>query len=735
MMQGGMMNNFSVLCAGFVASLLLGACSSNHPAASDGFIPTSKNTPKSALQTRAFNSCSELRDYYSEALAQEILTQYRYGHCFGCEPGMPVPVAEFATEDAASAAPDSGGQREISQTNTQEAGVDEADIIETNPNGTEIYVLRRQTRELLVIDTADPSDLRIISRTVLPGNRQPRGMFFDPQQQGLAIILDRGYYYLYATGGGAPAMAVEDAAFAPPPFEQGTEILFYDVSDAARPSLIEQYISDAQYVDARRIGSRIHLVGQFGFPYPQSLYENDAFQQLAWREYPQAWAERDQTRIENLATQIRQHIHSAVAQLSEDALLPKESTRAAGSTALACTRIYHPQVLTRLGLMLISSIDSDGSDLSSIGSINNAWQVYASQGSLYLLQGSGGWWFDRAQRQQSAIYRFDLASGSAIPAGLGQVDGWIPDRFALSEWQDHLRVVSSEGRFDETRGGFIRHHHLNVLATSDMNRTGAVEDFVDVNEKPNETIRSSRFVGDAGYVVTFEQIDPLFTFDLSDPSAPQKMAELDIPGFSTYMHPLGDSHLLTIGRAAGPDGTGVGRSYQLQLFDVSDLAQPARIAVHEPALGDNAYAYSLAEYEPLAFTYLDAAALLSIPVQISSPSQDEAFSGFAAYRIDVDAGELAIREYARVDHKDPPDQNSNGERCPQRQDLPPEGCERFAPVVYNEPLRSVIIYETGGTSLLQTGKTTLLTLSSAKLSALDASADTASTLDSLRLDE
>ena len=84
-------------------------------------------------------------------------------------------------------------------------------------------------------------------------------------------------------------MAVEDAALAPPQFAQGTEVEFFDVGDPAAPRQIETYVTDGYYIDARRVGSRLHLVTQFGFPYPDSLYQNQDFQRVAWQEYPQAY--------------------------------------------------------------------------------------------------------------------------------------------------------------------------------------------------------------------------------------------------------------------------------------------------------------------------------------------------------------------------------------------------------------------------------------------------------------
>jgi uncharacterized secreted protein with C-terminal beta-propeller domain len=112
-----------------------------------------------------------------------------------------------------------------------------------------------------------------------------------------------------------------------------------------------------------------------------------------------------------------------------------------------------------------------------------------------------------------------------------------------------------------------------------------------------ERIFSARFLGDIGYIVTFRQVDPLFAIDLSDPENPKVLGELKIPGFSDYMHPLGDDHLLTIGRDID-ENTQVDRGTALQIFDVSDPANP--IASHKTVLGEG---YSEANHNHKAFNF------------------------------------------------------------------------------------------------------------------------------------
>lgn len=722
---------------------------------------TSKSTPKGVLQQDNYASCTAFKQDYAEALAEEFFSGYSYDHnCFSCDPATLVSV-DFAEGDnnvtaAPGDMPQAAPEREVTQTNTQEVGVDEADLVETNPNDTEVYVLRRDAHELLVIDTADRNNLVVLSRTALDPDLQPQGMFFDVDNQRLAVILTPGYPVYYpqgapavsdaAQGGATTSGAPQSKLIAPPGyFEQGTTVQFYDVSNPSQPQLSNRFDSDGQYVNARRIEDRVHLITQYGFPYPEALNQDEEYKKLAFQDYQRAYQNKDEDEIQRLQPLIRKEINQAVQAMPIDELLPQLGTTSSGQNTLACDQIRRSNVSTRMGLLMINSIDTDGSGLNTLGSINNSWQIYASKQSLYLLQTSGGWWFDRQQKQQTAIYRFDISSGSALPGAVGVIDGWINNSYQLGEHQGFLRIASNEGRFnpEQPNARFTQASHLTVLDTASMDTVGQVRDFVPKSVDPTrqETIRSARFLGDRGYVVTFLQVDPLFTFDLSNPANPQVTGHVEIPGFSSYIYPLDQDHLLTIGRAAGPDDRGTGPAWQLRVFDVSDPTAPQSIAEHQPALPDNAYAYSMAESNPLAFTYLDTSSLnpldersglLSIPAQISAPNASDALSGFVAYRIAVADDSASIEEYARIDHKD---SSSGGDQCPPRpdDDLPAQGCGGFAPVVYNEPLRSVIFTEASLVPGMDT--TTLLTLSSAKLKATDASGTQAQQLDTLELDE
>ncbi|MGH8629283.1 MAG: beta-propeller domain-containing protein, partial [Burkholderiales bacterium] len=208
----------------------------------------------------------------------------------------------------------------------------------------------------------------------------------------------------------------------------------------------------------------------------------------------------------------------------------------------------------------------------------------------------------------------------------------------------------------------------------------------------NESIHAARFIGDRGFVITFRFVDPLFTFDLSDPQAPRQVGELEVPGVSTYLHPYGADQLIGVGRRAEQQAW---RSdLQLQLFDVSTLATPQvldTVVIGEP----DQWSWSIAAVNPHAFTLFGD--VLSLPVGISSGNYYDALSGFLVYRMDPAGGFTPI---GRVDHKQEDDGSGSG--CPPVNDGSTAPCSTFAPVRFNAPLRSVVLEEVSGRTVLYT---------------------------------
>ncbi|MCL2466123.1 MAG: beta-propeller domain-containing protein [Micrococcales bacterium] len=206
--------------------------------------------------------------------------------------------------------------------------------------------------------------------------------------------------------------------------------------------------------------------------------------------------------------------------------------------------------------------------------LGGADTVYMSAQNLYM----GGTSTSRSGGSTTLV-RLALADGQMSVAAYGEVPGKLLNQFALDEHGDDLRVVTTARDHRGTTS------NLYVLS-ADLRLVGSVSDMA-----PGEQVKSVRFAGDVGYVVTFRQTDPLFAINLSDPAHPQVMSELKIPGFSAYLHPWDDGHLVGLGMA----GTNAGLSggFKLSLFDVSnpyDVTQTHELAVpgdHCPAMDDH----------------------------------------------------------------------------------------------------------------------------------------------------
>ncbi|MGW4421608.1 beta-propeller domain-containing protein [Streptosporangium sp. NPDC004631] len=188
--------------------------------------------------------------------------------------------------------------------------------------------------------------------------------------------------------------------------------------------------------------------------------------------------------------------------------------------------------------------------------------------------------------EETEVYRFDL-TGTGAPryVASGKVPGRLLNQYSLSDYEGHLRIAttSTTGRHSSSA--------VYVLKTDTLNKVGEIGGL-----GAGERIYSVRFIGPVGYVVTFRQVDPLYTIDLSDPAAPKKTGELKITGYSAYLHPAGEGRLIGIGQEASEKGRTLGT--QVSLFDVSNPAQPRRLSqMFQKNSG------SEAEWAPHAFLY------------------------------------------------------------------------------------------------------------------------------------
>ncbi|MCP4716367.1 MAG: hypothetical protein GY868_14705, partial [Deltaproteobacteria bacterium] len=255
--------------------------------------------------------------------------------------------------------------------------------------------------------------------------------------------------------------------------------------------------------------------------------------------------------------------------------------------------------------------------------VSNWSTVYASTDTMVIAEPAQDWWWywgDGDFDEATNIHRFALAdNGTARYSGSGRVDGTVSNQFSLSEHEDIIRVAATTGQWNRwwlDEPTEPENHIYTLAGSDDLEVIGHVGGIA-----VGEQIWSARFIGERGYLVTFEQTDPLWTVDLSNPAGPAIMGELEVPGVSTYIHPIGDDHLLTIGY--GGDADGLDWSIQVSLFDVSDFSNPRltdNLTLVDTKNDDitSTWGWSEALNEHKAFQYWDARKLLAVPVSYSS---------------------------------------------------------------------------------------------------------------------
>ncbi|XYH97775.1 beta-propeller domain-containing protein [Sorangium sp. So ce1128] len=625
----------------------------------------------------------------------------------------PTPPQAGGAEDAAG---DGSDAPTHSDTNTQVAGVDEADIVKTD--GNNLYILHDQSFYTLAAWPA--SSLSVGSSLAIEG--QPHEMFVAddkvvvyssvdgaPIYERAGVTPRPGYYDYYfvdgiAVGGGvatpgnagAPASGpdADDAPEAPagdepeipsdgggsppspgdaeppdgtdtptdpvppdggsspgtPPIDGAppsgiyaplTKITVLSLAGGA-PSVVKELYFEGGYASGRRTGANVRTVLTGGAHGPALNYWPASL-----TEYPEtaeAWtAAFEQLRAENTAI-----IEAAALSTWLPYRFEKEGETVTELGA-SCQDFYVPEAgTTSYGLTQIESIDladldAEPESTSIIGATDT---VYSSHDALYVAARA---WQEPvspgapgevlASSDVTHLHKFDLTADPSQPTYVasGSVPGHILNQFSLDEHNGKLRVattamVPSEPRWTTSNSVFVLEAQGAELA-----RVGAITDLA-----PGEQIRSARFFGDRGYVVTFLQVDPLFVLDLSDPESPSVAGELKIPGFSEYMHPLDDGHLLAIGRDGDEDGTVTGLA--LQIFDVTDASAPALL--HKETL-DGDYGYSEAEYNHKAFTYYGERGVLAFPLVSFDGETGAVASTLELFNVDIADG---FSRLGAVDH-------------------------------------------------------------------------------------
>ena len=576
------------------------------------------------LELALATSCEDARESFRDAAKANMrlrieserywYQQWQDGDFW--QDGVPISEGISAPAESGAASADASvggsGSRNYSDTNIQVRGVDEADIVKTD--GTMIYSLKGE--DLVLISAWPAENIQETARLSLPG--QPYALYLVRDR---VIALSRAHSAVDDPREFHPGLDI-DMMFELPAYSwrEVTVVSVIDVRNPASPTIVEQQAFDGASVDTRRVGDRVTLV--------QSTWLDNLENALNY--WPNVHYDADSVDIELAFDALIRQNDAIIDSFDIDAWLPSRYDFVDGQVQsetsellTECTQVYTPSVYAGSGLLTVVSFDLEQPSQAIGTSITGDWgTVYATLDALYIAtnntQLASQLSLDEVGFKDSTqIHKFSFSEEpgeAAIWQASGVVDGHTLNQFSFDERDGQLRVATTVGEvWSETASESF----VSILEARDQ----ALITIGKVGELGfGERIYSVRFVGETGYVVTFRETDPLYVIDLRDPTAPKVTGELKIPGFSTYMHPIGGQQLLAIGR----DGTMSGETLglQLQIFDVSDPSAP-RVA-HKTSIGTDWGTWSSAQDDHHAFVYYAQAKMLAIPVE--SWSYDE-FTG------------------------------------------------------------------------------------------------------------
>ncbi len=572
------------------------------------------------VEMESFSSCRDL-----ESSIKRRATRQAEMRAFSAVTGGLFNPSGFGNE----------GSRNFSDTNTQESGVDEADLLKVD--GRFAYAVHHG--KLVIVEAHGSGS----------------GASFAIASAGLMAELDieGAPFELYIHGDRALVLARTDrqevkalfGAEAPDRPEESPvfKAVLVDITDRAQPRIMRELLLEGDFVSSRRIEDKAYLV-----------VKTDLKGNLDQDSNPseESWLERRRAEIKGAGIDAWMPSYYDVRHRADGRPLKKVQR-------CSCSDTFASPEGAGDGTLTVYAVDLDQgeSDLANTTILGDGAHVYASERNVFVAMASyaedkpgfalddedifeeedGGQ--EGGTRQVTHLHRFDIRPDGTVGYNAsGRVDGWILNAFSMSEHLGVLRVATQVGE----RGSAEAESNVFTLKLSSKNKElmavgGDQPRFLKTIGElrgiaPGEDMYAARFVGARGFLVTFQEVDPLWNIDLSDPERPTIKGDLEVPGFSTYLHPIENNRLLAVGR------TGTGGALKLSLFDVGK-ADPS--VIHEKEVG-NGNSRSEAAEDHRAFRYIPERRMMAIPMV------HDAANGLQLYSVDNRSG---IRFAGRITHE------------------------------------------------------------------------------------
>ena len=499
-----------------------------------------------------------------------------------------------------------GDSKDYSTTNIQVENVDEADITKTD--GDYIYSISED--RVIITDVKDSSSIKIASKISLSKAAIPEDMILYNDKL-VVIAVDyynsSSYYNRF----------------------NNTIVSIFDITDRTQPKKVKEYTLYEPYYTSRCIDGKLYVIssGQL------RLEDNEV---VAY--YKEDGKEKD---------------------IGFDNIKYLDDIKTKQQTLISMVDLNNAQDVN-VNSYLIDISNAYVSE-NAIYLLNQKYKGYnygvPPISSLFTLKGAIGPFVYEDNEEQSnnryetEIYKFEiLEDGSIKYSCKNEVEGKTINQYSVDEYNNNLRVA-----LYDYEGSRV------VIFDENLKQIGKTEYLA-----KGENMYSSRFMGNKAYLVTYKTIDPLFVIDLSDPTNPKALGELKIPGYSTYLHPYDENHIIGIGmetkETVRRDSMGKVISttasvigMKMALFDVSDVNNPVQIS--STVIGD-ARTTSAILTNPKALLFSKEKELIAIPVnnyaedfEVSSSENYQAVinnytnynkarvsEGYFVYKINVEEG-------------------------------------------------------------------------------------------------
>jgi uncharacterized secreted protein with C-terminal beta-propeller domain len=511
---------------------------------------------------------------------------------------------------------------DYSTTNIQVAGVDEADMIKND--GKHIYVISGNT--VVILDAYPAENAKILSK--IESNGTPYEIFINKDK---LVVFEREEYF-----------TSKETGISYPTYSK-TSVKVYDVSNRTNPVLKRNVSVDGDYFDSRMIGDYVYVIVNqpvyYTEPIPLPTIQSNnkvrtvSAPEIYYFDFPDysytftnVLAINTQNDNEDLLSKTFLVGYSQSMYVSLNNIYIVYTKRF--SELDFYDRIVDQAIIPNVPWDIKNKINEirnyNISKYEKMQEIGKVFEDYLEtlnpeesanvmknvQEKMEIVQREIA-----KEMEKTVVHKISVKNGQIEYKASGEVPGYVLNQFSMDEYNGYFRIATTTGHV--SRGESETGNHIYVLDDG-LNTVGKLEDLA-----PGERIYSARFIGDRCYLVTFKKIDPLFVIDLAEPTAPKVLGKLKIPGYSDYLHPYDENHIIGIGKEtveAEEESFAWYQGIKISLFDVSDVENPKEISKYN--IGDRGTeSYALQDHK--AFLFSKSKNLLVIPILLAKINEEK----------------------------------------------------------------------------------------------------------------